>query len=161
MSLPTGPFPKLRNADCCGNGGGLSALYPDLADRFLDRITREAENRTMVTYCTGCQNRFLKQGLEAVHLLECLPGVKPRRKIPSPLRQWTNRLVLATVERLKTGKFLTALIVVFLVIGGVYVNRKNILLTLLPVLHRPLFRKNGKESIIRRSDLKPSKELQR
>ena len=152
---------EARNADCCGSGGGLSASYPGLADRFLDRITREAENRAIVTYCTGCQNRFLKLGMEAVHLLECLPGVKPCRQIPSPLRQWTSRLVLATVERLKTGKFLTALIVVFLVIGGVYVNRKNILLTLLPVLNRSLFRKNGKESIMQISDLKPSKELQR
>ena len=60
----------------------------------------EAENKTMVTYCTGCQNRFLKRGAEAVHLLECLPGVKPRRTIPSPPRQWTGRFALAMVERL-------------------------------------------------------------
>lgn len=148
-------------AHCCGAGGGLSASYPDLADRFLDRIAAETVNKTAVTYCTGCQNRFLKRGIEAVHLLECLPGVNPRRKIPSPLRQWTSRLVLATAERLKTGKFLTALIIVLLLIESIYVNQKNTLSTLLPVLHRPLFRKNGKESIIQRNNLNSNKEPER
>jgi glutamate synthase (NADPH/NADH) small chain len=105
---------EASTAHCCGAGGGLSTSYPALSDLFLDQIAVEAVNRTTVTYCTGCQNRFLKRGIEAVHLLECLPGVNPRRQIPSLLRQWTNRLVLATVER---------------------------------VLHRSLFRKNGKESI--------------
>jgi Fe-S oxidoreductase len=90
---------EASTAHCCGAGGGLSTSYPALSDLFLDRIAVEAVNRTTVTYCTGCQNRFLKRGIEAVHLLECLPGVNPRRQIPSLLRQWTNRLVLATVER--------------------------------------------------------------
>ena len=99
--LKSVPISETSSAHCCGVGGGLSALYPDLADRFLDRITCEGENRMMVTYCIGCQNRLLKRGVEAVHLLECLPGVKPRRKIPSPFRQWTGRFTLAMVERLK------------------------------------------------------------
>ena len=99
-TIPDLPVSEATAGLCCGNGGGLSALHPGLADRFLDRITGEAAGRTMVTYCTGCQNRFLKQRAEAVHLLECLPGVKPRRTIPSPPRQWVNRFVLAMVERL-------------------------------------------------------------
>ncbi|MCX5821639.1 MAG: (Fe-S)-binding protein [Deltaproteobacteria bacterium] len=94
------PISEASAAHCCGNGGGLTALDPALADRFLDRITGEAAGRTIVTYCTGCQNRFLKRGVEAVHLLECLPGVKPHRKIPSTPRQWVNRFALAMVERL-------------------------------------------------------------
>jgi hypothetical protein len=100
-----GPIPDLPVSEanagfCCGNGGGLNAFHPDLADRFLDRIMEEAENKTIVTYCTGCQNRFLQRGAETVHLLECVPGVKPRRKILSPFRQWTSRFALAMVERL-------------------------------------------------------------
>lgn len=98
--IPDLPVSKATVGLCCGNGGGLSAFDPGLADRFLDRITGEAENKTIVTYCTGCQNRFLKRGAGAVHLLECLPGVKPRRKIPSPPRQWMNRFTLAMVGRL-------------------------------------------------------------
>lgn len=99
-SIPDLPVSKASAALCCGNGGGLSELDPDLADRFLERITGEAAGRTMVTYCTGCLNRFLKQGAEAVHLLECLPGVKPRRTIPSLSGQWINRFFLALAARI-------------------------------------------------------------
>jgi Fe-S oxidoreductase len=102
-------------AYCCGDGGGLSALDLSLADRFLDGITREATGRTMVTYCTGCQNRFLKQGVKVVHLLECLPGVKPRRAIPSPFAQWVNRFFLALAARAQTGKSLAEIIIAFFV----------------------------------------------
>ena len=63
----------------------------------------------MITYCVGCQNRFLEQGVEAVHLLEYLTGTAPRRTVPSPLRQWVNRLALATTERLKTERFLNTM----------------------------------------------------
>jgi Fe-S oxidoreductase len=98
------PLAETSAAHCCGGGGGVSALNPDLADRLLDRITGEAANRAMVTYCTGCQNRFLKRGMDVVHLLECLPGMKPRRRIPSPLAQWANRFFLAMTERLKGGR---------------------------------------------------------
>ncbi len=110
---------------CCGSGGMLSALSPDLADRFLDRITREDAKKTTVTYCISCQNRFLKRGMDAVHLLECLPGVTPRRKIPSPLRQWTGRVILALMERLKTGKFLAILLIALLIVGGIYLHQGN------------------------------------
>ena len=101
------PTPRHPPPHCCGNGGGLSALYPELADRFLDRIVGEAEDRTMVTYCTGCQNRFLKRGVEVVHLLECLPGVKPRRKSRPPSRQWVNRLALAMVRASESSSLLS------------------------------------------------------
>ena len=109
--LKSVPVSEASTAHCCGAGSGLVALNPGLAYRFLDRITGEAQNRTMVTYCTGCQNRFLKGGAKAVHLLECLPGVKPRRKIPSTLTQWVNRLLLAMTARLKTGKFPAGIII--------------------------------------------------
>ena len=99
-SVPASAVSEATAAHCCGNGNGLSALHPGLADRFLDRITGEAAGRRIVTYCIGCQNRFLMQGSEAVHLLECLPGIKPRRMIPSPIRQWVNRFALSMGERL-------------------------------------------------------------
>ena len=108
--IPGIPISAATVGACCGNGGGLNTLYPALADRFLDRITGEAVGRRMVTYCTGCQNRFLKQGVKAAHLLEWLPGVKPRRTIPSPLAQWVNRFSLAMIERLGTGKWIGAIV---------------------------------------------------
>lgn len=111
---------------CCGVGGGLSSLFPELADRFLTRIIQEGTGRTVVTYCAGCQNRFLKQGVDAVHLLEYLAGASPRRSVPSPLRQWINRLALATQARLKTPKWLLLLVIVLLVAGGIYLNSQDI-----------------------------------
>jgi len=111
---------------CCGVGGGLSSISPELADRFLTRIIQEGTGRTVVTYCTGCQNRFLKRGVDAVHLLEYLVDTPPRRSVPSPLRQWINRLVLATQARLKTPKLLLLLMIVLLVAGGIYLNSQHI-----------------------------------
>ncbi|MEI6313501.1 MAG: VTT domain-containing protein [Syntrophus sp. (in: bacteria)] len=120
------PINEASDPLCCGAGGGLCSSSPELAGRFLDRIVAKGNGRTMVTYCIGCQNRFLNRGVETVHLLECLPGVTPRRKVSSPLSQWGNRLALATIERLKTGKFLVILIIALLVGGGIYLNQVNV-----------------------------------
>jgi len=112
---------------CCGAGGGLSSALPELAERFCDQIIVEGRERIMATYCVGCQNRFLKRGVEAVHLLECLPGVTPRRKISSPLGQWFNRLTLAVSERMKKGKLSFLLILGILIAVGFYLNKINFL----------------------------------
>jgi hypothetical protein len=101
-SHPTPDLPDSGAAAglCCGNGGGLSVLDTALADRFLNRIAKAAVGKTIVTYCTGCQNRLIERGIEAIHLLERLPGATPRRKIPSLFRQWAGRFTLAMAERL-------------------------------------------------------------
>jgi len=125
--LPTAvPITDASAPRCCGAGGGLCSSSPELADRFLAQIVAEGNGRTMVTYCTGCQNRFLKKGLDAVHILEYLPGVRPRRKVPSPLAQWGNRLALASIERLKMGKLPAIIIIALLAGGGIYLNHINV-----------------------------------
>lgn len=111
---------------CCGLGGGLNFISPAMADRFLDDIVRKAKNKTVLTYCTGCQNRFLQRGIKAVYLLECLPKEEPRRAVPSPFRQWINRLALATSARLMTPKFIIMLAVALLIAAGVYLNQQGI-----------------------------------
>ncbi len=127
VALPAAvPMTGASVPHCCGAGGGLCSSYAELADRFLDRIVVEGDGRTMVTYCVGCQNRFLKRGVEVIHLLECLPGVTPRRKVSSPLGQWANRMALAMIERLKTGNIPAILIIALLVGGGIYLNQFNI-----------------------------------
>ncbi len=111
---------------CCGNGGGVSSSSPALADRFLDRIVEQANGETLVTYCFGCQNRFLRRGVKSVHLLEGLSGRAPREKIVSMPAQWANRFMLATMAKFKTVKFLVALLIALLVAGGVYLTGQNI-----------------------------------
>lgn len=110
---------------CCGSGGGLTSLFPELADRFLERIIREGKGKTIVTYCTGCQNRFLQRNVKAVHLLESLAGVIPRRTIPSPLGQWINRLITAFSARIMTLKFLILVVLTVLAAGGAYLNTQH------------------------------------
>jgi uncharacterized membrane protein YdjX (TVP38/TMEM64 family)/Fe-S oxidoreductase len=114
------------DAHCCGNGGGLSVLDTALANRFLDRIMREADDRMIVTYCTGCQNCFLKGGRKAIHLLECLPGARARRRVAGPFVQWANRLLLAVGERLGGVKLWTVLAIVLLIVGGLYLNQQGL-----------------------------------
>lgn len=111
---------------CCGSGGSLTSISPERANRFLDEILRQAAGRTIVTYCTGCQNRFLQTGAEAVHLLECLMDEAPRRTVPSPLRQWANRLVLAARARLNISKLIILSIIALLIAGGFYLNSRHI-----------------------------------
>lgn len=114
------------DAFCCGNGGGVSSSFPELADRFLDRIVEQAKGETLVTYCFGCQNRFLSRGVKSVHLLEGLSSHAPREKIASMPAQWGNRFMLATMAKFKTVKFLVALLIALLVAGGVYLTGQNI-----------------------------------
>jgi len=111
---------------CCGSGGGLNSIFPRMADRYLEEIARRAKGKTVVTYCAGCQNRFLKRGIKAVHLLEFLVEAPPRQTVPSPLRQWINRLFLANSAGLWTPKSLALLVITLHVSGGVYLNQQGI-----------------------------------
>jgi uncharacterized membrane protein YdjX (TVP38/TMEM64 family)/Fe-S oxidoreductase len=56
---------------CCGNGAGVNALSPDLADRWLERTWKEAGDRRIVTYCCGCAGR-MNGRVPAVHALDAL-----------------------------------------------------------------------------------------
>ena len=111
---------------CCGAGGGLCSSSPELAERFLERIIAEGRGLDIVTYCIGCQNRFLSRGVEAVHLLECLPGVRPRRKVPSPLTRWGNRLVLALGARMNPGKIFVGFLIALLVAGAFCLHQQHV-----------------------------------
>jgi len=86
----------------------------------------KAEEGTIVTYCFGCRNRFLNRGVKSIHLLEGLSGRAPRGKVASMPAQWANRFMLATTAKVKTVKFIVALLLVLLVTGGVYLTGQNI-----------------------------------
>jgi uncharacterized membrane protein YdjX (TVP38/TMEM64 family) len=56
---------------CCGNGAGVNALSPELGDRWMERVWKEAGTRRIVTYCAGCAGR-LRGSVSAVHALDVL-----------------------------------------------------------------------------------------
>lgn len=54
---------------CCGEGGAVGALAPDLATGWGALRAAEASQRPIVTYCAGCANHLGKR-TEVSHLLD-------------------------------------------------------------------------------------------
>jgi Fe-S oxidoreductase len=90
-----------REPLCCGYGGGLSTISPALAGQFIDRIMHASGDRSIVTYCTGCKNRFIKRGKRSFHILEFLPGIEPLQTTVPSFQRWINRLLLSLSQRIK------------------------------------------------------------
>lgn len=58
---------------CCGFGGLVSFVDPDLADRTVDRRIA-ASDVDYVTYCAMCRDNFARRGKRALHVLDLLFG---------------------------------------------------------------------------------------
>jgi uncharacterized membrane protein YdjX (TVP38/TMEM64 family)/Fe-S oxidoreductase len=43
---------------CCGEGGGVGCLSPELSGAWRKKIQEEAEGRKLLTYCAGCMNHL-------------------------------------------------------------------------------------------------------
>jgi len=56
---------------CCGEGGSVGFLKPDLAETWSETRRVEAMGRTMLTYCAGCAN-YLNPVTPTYHLLDLL-----------------------------------------------------------------------------------------
>lgn len=56
---------------CCGEGGTVGALAPDLAGFWGGRRVAEAADRLVVTYCAGCANHLGKK-LRVSHILDLI-----------------------------------------------------------------------------------------
>ncbi len=54
---------------CCGAGGMVPAVDPELAQRMTDFRLSEA-HRDLVTYCASCRAVFARAGRPALHLLD-------------------------------------------------------------------------------------------
>ena len=57
--------------ECCGYGGLMCFANPDLAAKVINRRI-DASPDDFVTYCAVCQDHFLSQGKNTVHLLELI-----------------------------------------------------------------------------------------
>jgi len=79
---------------CCGSGGMVPAVNPELARQMTDFRLSEV-SRDLVTYCASCRARFKGAGRPALHLLELLfnPSWQAAKAAPPPgsHRRWWHR----------------------------------------------------------------------
>ena len=95
---------------CCGEGGGVDLLTPDLAAKWAEALKHGAAGRKVVTYCAGCASRLGKV-TPTVHVLDILwkkEGKPARTKVTRPpftywkrmrLKKWFKKHVSAAVTR--------------------------------------------------------------
>ena len=82
---------------CCGEGGSVRFLLPELARRWCAGRNGEAGGRRIITYCAGCAD-MLSAGAPTDHILDLLfHGSPPDGESPkvskAPVTYW-NRLRL-------------------------------------------------------------------
>lgn len=58
-----------KNTICCGEGGSVGALSPDLSYKWAGIRKQEHNGNRVITYCAGCAN-FLNQFMPADHILD-------------------------------------------------------------------------------------------
>lgn len=80
---------------CCGHGGMIQAVDPDLYRRVASRRAGESD-LPWVTYCTDCRMALQDSGARAIHLLDFLlePDLEKTLQTPPPgrLARHANRL---------------------------------------------------------------------
>jgi glutamate synthase (NADPH/NADH) small chain len=79
---------------CCGSGGMVPAVAPELAKKMTDFRLSEA-TRDLVTYCASCRARLAKAGHPTLHVLDLLFNPRWRRTKSEPpphsLLRWWRR----------------------------------------------------------------------
>ena len=79
---------------CCGSGGMVPAVAPELAQKMTDFRLSEA-NHDLVTYCASCRARLSKAGHPTLHVLDLPfnPAWQQTKTQPPPhnLKRWWRR----------------------------------------------------------------------
>jgi NADPH-dependent glutamate synthase beta subunit-like oxidoreductase/Fe-S oxidoreductase len=79
---------------CCGSGGMVPAVAPELAKKMTDFRLSEA-TRDLVTYCASCRARLAKTGYPTLHVLDLPfnPDWQQTKTQPPPhsLLRWWRR----------------------------------------------------------------------
>jgi NADPH-dependent glutamate synthase beta subunit-like oxidoreductase len=82
-------------ARCCGFGGMIYPVDPDLSQRVSRRRGDESP-LPMITYCAGCRMALAGCGKEAIHILDFLLSpdwqAKAKARPPGALPRYANRL---------------------------------------------------------------------
>jgi len=82
---------------CCGYGGMIVPVNPELAQTMMKKRASQAESDYMVTYCAACRSSMAMGGKKALHVLDLVfdgPWTS-ESNIPdagaNPLTSWLNR----------------------------------------------------------------------
>lgn len=70
LSVEKMAFEKKRTL-CCGEGGAVGFIDPELARTWIEKRKKTAGNRSIVTYCAGCAG-FLNRAAPTLHVLDLL-----------------------------------------------------------------------------------------
>lgn len=87
---------------CCGEGGFVAGLSPDLAAKWKEIRKEEAAGRRMITYCAGCTNQL--DGITPTsHIVDLLwepqATMAGKARITKPPFTYLNRLKLKRTLR--------------------------------------------------------------
>ena len=87
-----------ENAMCCGQGGMVATVNPELSHRIAQKAISEFNTDYVVTYCAACRSSMHKVGKESYHILDLIFGPvvykstkSPQDILASPIKAWTNR----------------------------------------------------------------------
>lgn len=69
---------------CCGEGGSVGFVQPDLARKWGDIRRREAGDKLVITYCAGCAGFLNRAGIRTIHLADLL--VNPNKTLSGKAR---------------------------------------------------------------------------
>ncbi len=87
-----------ENTRCCGFGGQVAPVNPELSKKVTARRIETLENYPVVVYCSSCRSAFLQSNVKAWHILDLIWGpvvyandVPPQDALSCPETVWHNR----------------------------------------------------------------------
>ena len=91
------PKNSRENTMCCGQGGMVATVNPNVSHRIAQKIVSEFNTDYVVTYCAACRSSMHKAGKESYHILDLIFGPviykntkSPRDVLASPIKAWTS-----------------------------------------------------------------------
>ncbi len=83
---------------CCGFGGMIGAVNPELTKKVIDRRVGDFETEYVVTYCAACRQAMTMGGAKSWHIIDLIFGsvvtsssMPPENVLASPVKAWANR----------------------------------------------------------------------
>jgi len=97
-----------ESAMCCGQGGMVAAVNPDLSKRIAENVVSQFDTDYVVTYCAACRSSMYKAGRESYHILDLIFGPVVYKNTKSPEDVLSNT-IKAWVNRYKSKKIINKL----------------------------------------------------